>query len=236
MEHLLQTDADERVQSANFVLQKDAYVRLGDPDIEFDVPFVTYEYTQITSDESLDFSLSMYARHFVLTIGPTAMNIPYEVFGFSATAMPGLTPEEIAAAEPKTIAENIICAVQLLLSGQIALGCSWRNDELMAAETFLSGYEPRPIPIAVSANFSLLKRTSFEYSVKQNRSLASNVPISPDFPLIPPVENGKRLQRGRIIDSVHGLEPLSFTDYAATQGAGKGLLGLIYRVWYTKAA
>lgn len=210
---LLNGEKSPHLSRERFVLQKDAFVRLADEDVESDVPFLTYQYHEITSDETLDFSLLFFGDFLAIEIGPIGLTMPYETLGFDSTKLLGLSDDELSGANPETIAENILLTVKLLLSGGIAGGCTWRRGELVAFETFLLGLEPKPYPIGISSQFSLLKRSGDEYTVKQNRVLEHMPKVPAAFPLLPPIINGTRVKRGRDVESFHDLSPLTKARY-----------------------
>jgi hypothetical protein len=182
-----------------FVLQKDAYIRLADEDVEHDVPFLSYEHNEPTHDEALDFSLYFFQYFFSLSIGPTTFDAPYEGF----------------AADAESIARDILLTIKYLLGGQIALGCTFKGGRLLAVETFVFGLEDRPYPIAIAGNFSLFRRSGPDFLVKRNKLLTAHLKVDEDYPLLPPIVNGARVHRGRRADDIYDLEPLTKKEFDA---------------------
>lgn len=211
---LLAKEKSPYLNEEKFVVQRDAYTRLVDDDVAADVPFVTYEYSQLKTDESLDFGLYMFRDYFALAVGPMSFSNTYHAFAFDSTQALHISDETLLTASPEQCARNLLLAIKLLLSGQMALGCSWHNGRLMAAEAFVTGFVTKPLAIAVIPGFTLFARTTSEYTVRQNR-LIPTVHVPDTFPLLPPVVNGKRVNRGRNVDSIHDLPPLNKNLYDA---------------------
>ena len=136
LQELLKHESSPYLDLEKFVLQKDAYVRLSDPDVEADVPFLSYSYDEITHDEALNFSVNLYRYGFDLNMGPTSMEIPFGVFAFDSTQLRTLGEADLEAADMKVVAANLLLTVKYLLNGQIALGCTFNNERLLAVETF----------------------------------------------------------------------------------------------------
>jgi hypothetical protein len=201
---------DDRLLSVDaFTLHKDAFVRVSDDEVVSDVPFLAYEYNQMTNDETLDFSFYFFKGGFTLNIGPAQLEVGYPQYAYSANEAIAGKIEENDDFSEDIVAENIITTIKLLLNGQIAAGCSWKSGALVAAEIFIIGYEVKPYPILLIKNFSFTNQKATDYTVKQNKVLSEQVKITDAFPLIPPIVNGKRVRRGREVDSIHDLEPLT---------------------------
>ncbi|MBL8158977.1 hypothetical protein JNJ66_00810 [Candidatus Saccharibacteria bacterium] len=209
LKHLLAKETSPYLAADRFVLQKDAFVRLSDDDIESDGPFLSYAYNQMTGDEALDFALYLLRDFFVFEIGPSTYSMTYEIFGHDSMKVEAMTDEELLDVEPSAIAANILLTIKMLLNGQLAVGCTWRDGELLASELFLLGLKSRPVTLAVSNNFSLTRRAGLDYSVKQNHLLDERVKVTQAYPLLPDTIGGTRAFPGREVDSIEGLEPLS---------------------------
>src|SRR6266705_2547145 len=95
LQKLLAHEKSPYLAKDKFVLQKDAFVRLADDEVESDVPWLTYEHNEPTHDEALDFSLYFFAGGFILNIGPTTFEAPYVSFAFPSTDIPKLTDEQL---------------------------------------------------------------------------------------------------------------------------------------------
>lgn len=216
---LLTKESSPYLDKAKFVINTDAYARITDEDIESDTPFLSYDYTEITSDESLDFSILLFKNFVMFVIGPTSVTVAYEALGFNSTDILKKNEEQIKAASPVTIAKNILLTLKLLLNGQIAAGCSWKNGTLCAFETFLLGFEHKPFPLFITQSFSLFTRGGDTYTTKQNKVLKEHFPVTKNFPLLPPIIDGTRLRQGRDVVSVANLEPLTKAQYDAIDTA-----------------
>lgn len=205
---LADSETDGLLQLDRFVLNKDAYARLGDDDIAEDAPFASYVYSEITSDESLDFSLYLHRGYFTFMIGPVEISYAYGGFGYDSSHVWAET-DELLAANPEIIARNILTTIKLLLNGQLSLGCNFHNGQLVALELFLLGFQPQPIGIYFHQKFPLFVRRADTYLFKQNHAVSERVEITDEFPLVPPIVNNERVNRGRAVSSVAGLDPLS---------------------------
>lgn len=212
LEKIIERESHPRLSRDTFILNKDAYTRLTDEDIASDAPFMSYEYGAITGDESLDFSLHLFRDYFLLVIGPLELGIAYGVFGYDSTTVLTGDDDLMAAAKPAVIARNLITTLKLLLNGQISLGCNLHNGQCVALELFLTGFQAQPLGINFGYKFPLFVTQADTYVVKQNRLLADHVAVKEGFPLLPPIVDGRRVNRGRAVTSVAGLEPLSKKD------------------------
>lgn len=203
-----------------FVLQKDAFIRLSDEDVESDVPFVTYDFTEVTSDEGLGFSMVMLQEGAAFLLGDTTFTATYKALahGGQVATMNNKQYDELGE-NPEKSAESILLTIKLLLAGQVAMGCSWNNGHLNVCEVFLLGFEKRPLPISIVGNFGWFGRKSYDYTVKQNHVLAERLTIPNDFIWLPPIVSGKRVTPGRKVDSIASLEPLDKKAFEALESA-----------------
>jgi hypothetical protein len=219
LEKLIAKESSPYLDKAKFVINTDAYARITDDDIESDVPFLSYVYSEMTSDESLDFSVLFFKDFVMLIIGPTSIAVSYEGFGFNSTEVLAMDEAQLSKASTRTIAVNILLTIKLLLNGQIAAGCSWKNGSLCAFEIFLLGFEHKPFPLFITPYFSLLRRAGDAYTVKQNKVLTDHYKIDDSYPLLPSVVDGSRLRPGRDVPSIANLEPLTKAQYDAIDTA-----------------
>jgi hypothetical protein len=208
LQELLEHESSPYLSKDKFTLQRDAFVRLADEDVVSDVPFLSYGHAEVTSDEVLDFAMYLLQYEAAFDLGPVSFEIPYDALAFDSTEY-HFKQGSLGRPDPRVIASNILITIKLLLTGQIALGETFKNGNLVAAETFLMGFEDRPYPIGISGRFGWFQKEGDTYVVKQNKLLQQHIKVSSDYPLLPPIVNGSRVLRGRKVDNIYDLEPLT---------------------------